>query len=118
MLTIDEQLCTGCGRCVKICPEGFELINDRSIVKDSDAPCIKEAISACPSNAIIYDEDDRIDLSIGKRAFDRIQGIFTGIKDTRTKGRGMSTARGRGPGRGRGRCPGYGRGRGRGRRGR
>jgi len=37
MITIDEQLCTGCGRCVKICPEGFELINDRSIVKDSNA---------------------------------------------------------------------------------
>ncbi len=55
---IDQNLCLGCGACVSICPEVFELGSDgRAHVKDGVnykkfEEIIKRAISSCPVRAI------------------------------------------------------------------
>ena len=52
MTKIDKNKCLGCGACVSACSEGFEIINQKAEIKNSEAKCIKEAISICPVNAI------------------------------------------------------------------
>jgi len=55
---IDQNLCLGCGACVSVCPEVFELGSDgRAHVKDrvnykKFEEIIKRAISSCPVRAI------------------------------------------------------------------
>jgi ferredoxin len=56
-VTVDES-CVGCGSCVEVCPEVFELEDDLAIVKKGadlslDAKII-EAAEACPVEAIHY----------------------------------------------------------------
>lgn len=57
-ITIDESLCTGCGLCVSVCPEAFE-INDDNIAKVKGDSCegqdIKEVAVQCPVEAIKVD---------------------------------------------------------------
>ena len=47
--------CIGCESCVELCPEVFEMEDDKAIVKDpsSTAECVQEAIDTCPVEAII-----------------------------------------------------------------
>lgn len=52
MTKVDEDTCIGCGACEATCPEGFELKDGKAKVKDGKAPCIKDAISGCPVDAI------------------------------------------------------------------
>ena len=57
MTTIDKNKCIGCGTCASMCPEVFEMEDspDGSKAKvkaQKDIPCVKEAIEACPVNAI------------------------------------------------------------------
>ena len=58
-VTVDEN-CVGCGSCVEICPEVFELEGDVAIVKKgadlSLDTKIAEAAEACPVEAIHYDK--------------------------------------------------------------
>jgi ferredoxin len=49
---IDRTKCFGCGACQSVCPEGFEIIDGKSKVKNADAECIEQAIKACPVAAI------------------------------------------------------------------
>lgn len=56
-IKIDISKCVGCGMCMNLCPEVFELKNGRSSVKknanlEKNKDCIKEAISHCPVQAI------------------------------------------------------------------
>ena len=53
MVKIDKEKCIGCGSCEAICPAGFEVVGDKAKVKDVNAPCIKEAVTACPQGAIV-----------------------------------------------------------------
>jgi ferredoxin len=58
-VTVDES-CVGCGSCVEVCPEVFELEDDLAIVKKGadlslDAKII-EAADACPVEAIHYEK--------------------------------------------------------------
>lgn len=60
-IIVDADLCTGCGLCVDICPEVFEMKDDVSIVKTSDvsgetAEKVKESQENCPVEAIIIEE--------------------------------------------------------------
>jgi ferredoxin len=53
---VDKSLCIGCGNCVSVYPEGFEMEDDgKSHYIDSvegDAEKIQEAIDECPVAAI------------------------------------------------------------------
>ncbi len=55
---VDKEKCIGCGACVSVCPEVFELDeNGKSEVKTSecDSDCCEEAKNICPVDAIILD---------------------------------------------------------------
>ncbi|MHC4111940.1 MAG: ferredoxin [Planctomycetota bacterium] len=59
---VDSELCEGCGPCVDICPEAFEL-NDEgiAIVMLDDVPeelqeICREALENCPTEAISIEE--------------------------------------------------------------
>lgn len=58
---VNESLCTGCGLCVDICPEVFEMGEDVSVVKEENVPAdleekVKEAAESCPVEAIEIQE--------------------------------------------------------------
>ncbi|CAD6492241.1 MAG: 4Fe-4S single cluster domain of Ferredoxin I [Candidatus Argoarchaeum ethanivorans] len=57
MVQIDTNRCTGCGVCVKICPDGFEVKEKKAVLKNSGAGCIDEAAAACPVGAITSDSN-------------------------------------------------------------
>jgi len=53
MTKINSKECIGCGSCVSICPEVFEMKGAKAVVKaQKDLPCVKEAIESCPVSAI------------------------------------------------------------------
>jgi len=54
---VDPDTCTGCGLCVDVCPEVFDLTDDVATVKVEEVPesaqeCSKEAQENCPVEAI------------------------------------------------------------------
>ena len=54
-VSVDKNLCIGCGACASLCPEIFEIKNGKAFAKKSkveDASCAKEAESGCPVGAI------------------------------------------------------------------
>ena len=57
---IDYDACTGCGTCVEICPEVFELKDEKAevIAADKCNTCdCQEAADTCPSEAISFTEE-------------------------------------------------------------
>jgi ferredoxin len=55
---VDYETCIGCGSCVEICPEVFELRSDekawvKGLDKCDTCNC-QEAIDLCPVQAIIW----------------------------------------------------------------
>ena len=57
---VDDGLCTGCGICVDVCPEVFEMGETVSIVKVDAVPKelevkAREAAEGCPVEAIIVE---------------------------------------------------------------
>lgn len=52
MASVDKDKCIGCGACVSICPEAFEMVEGKSQVKNADAGCVADAASSCPVGAI------------------------------------------------------------------
>ena len=58
---IDRDLCTGCGACVDIAPDVFE-VGDDDIArvknpKGASEATIQEAVESCPSEAISLQEE-------------------------------------------------------------
>jgi ferredoxin len=56
-VSVDEETCIGCGVCVSVCPDVFELNDDSVAVviegADCDsAGCCEEAAENCPVQAI------------------------------------------------------------------
>jgi len=56
-IKVDKNKCLGCGMCVNMCPEVFELKNGKSQIKEKanlekNKECIKEAADNCPVQAI------------------------------------------------------------------
>ena len=52
--SVDKEKCIGCGACVSVCPDGFEMDDDgKSIVKSTECSCLEEGKSVCPVDAII-----------------------------------------------------------------
>ena len=54
MVKVDKGKCIGCGLCAQTCSEVFKMGTDgKSEVKaQKNLPCVKEAIDACPVDAI------------------------------------------------------------------
>ena len=54
MVKVDNKKCIGCGLCVSLCPELFEISEDGKaiIISQKNPPCAKEAIDSCPVEAI------------------------------------------------------------------
>jgi len=59
-ITINKQKCIGCGSCTAVCPDLFELEDDRAQLKkeaenkedDETKKCAQEAADICPVQAI------------------------------------------------------------------
>jgi NAD-dependent dihydropyrimidine dehydrogenase PreA subunit len=57
-VTVDKDVCTGCGECVEVCPvEVFELIDDKSEPVNADE-CMgcESCIEVCEDGAITVEE--------------------------------------------------------------
>lgn len=58
---VDYELCIGCGSCVEVCPEVFELRDDSKayvIAEDKCNSCdCEEAAGICPVEAISFSEE-------------------------------------------------------------
>lgn len=59
-IRIDEEACTGCGKCVNICPQIFVLEDDVAVIIDRDdrhqfKKLCKKAADACSLGAIIIE---------------------------------------------------------------
>jgi ferredoxin len=60
-VSIDKDLCTGCGLCADAAPDVFELADDMAsvkvaTVKKSLYDAVREAADDCPTEAIIIEE--------------------------------------------------------------
>lgn len=58
---VDYELCIGCGVCAELCPEVFEIRDDKSLVigpDECDTCDCEEAIISCPVEAIKMVEND------------------------------------------------------------
>ncbi len=59
---VDSELCDGCGPCVDICPEAFELDEDGiAVVVFEEVPeelqeACREAADTCPTEAITIED--------------------------------------------------------------
>lgn len=58
---VDPDLCNGDEICIQVCPEVFEMEDDKAIVKMGEIPedlqdSVREAADSCPSEAIIIEE--------------------------------------------------------------
>lgn len=101
MIWVDPNECIGCGLCVTLCPEGFEIKEGKSIVKNSDADCVSDAMADCPVGAIATDNKDNMRVynqpgisSTGQRIERGVGNRMVGVLDTVPKsGRGRRRSR-------------------------
>ena len=59
---IDAEECTGCETCVEMCAEVFAFNEDEEkaeviLAEGGPEDCIEEAIEACPTECIHWEED-------------------------------------------------------------
>ena len=60
---VDKNLCIGCGICVEVCPEVFEMGDDNKaqakvklVSPEAESSC-RDAADQCPESAIKIEED-------------------------------------------------------------
>jgi ferredoxin len=55
IISVDKNLCIGCGACTSLCPNVFKINeNDRKaeVISQEDEECAKNTASSCPVQAI------------------------------------------------------------------
>jgi ferredoxin len=60
-VVIDEEACIGCSSCVELCPEIFQMNEDKEkaeviLPEGGSEECIEEAIDTCPVSCIQWEE--------------------------------------------------------------
>jgi len=91
LVKIDKDRCVGCGICVNICPQGFEILNGKSQIKDENASCIFEATNSCPRVAIILEENKSQEKTSTRQSFRT--GFINDIISSFEKGGSFKTSR-------------------------
>jgi len=51
-MKVDKEKCIGCGACVAVCPQSFEMAGDGKAVAKADSDCAEAGKNACPTSAI------------------------------------------------------------------
>ena len=64
-LEIKEDYCIGCGLCVKMLPEYYEMNNNKAVVLKTPEgkealQAIQESLEKCPSKAIVLNKGDKV----------------------------------------------------------
>jgi len=54
-ISVNKDLCIGCGTCASLCPKGFILKDDGKAEASSqeDTECAQKASESCPVQAIV-----------------------------------------------------------------
>ena len=54
MITVNKDLCIGCGSCAALCPDVFTIGDDgkSEVVGQDNVECSKNAAASCPVQAI------------------------------------------------------------------
>jgi NAD-dependent dihydropyrimidine dehydrogenase PreA subunit len=57
VVTVNEELCTGCGECVNSCPaQIFKLENNKSVVGNDECLGCQGCVAVCPVAAVKVEE--------------------------------------------------------------
>jgi len=91
LVKIDKNRCVGCGICVNICPQGFEMVNRKAKIKNENASCIIETANSCPQGAIILEENKNQEEPSTRQAFRT--GFINNIASSLGRGRNFGTDR-------------------------
>lgn len=54
MITVNKELCIGCGACAALCPDVFQMNAEgkSEVINQSNMECAKNAVDGCPVQAI------------------------------------------------------------------
>ena len=54
-ISVNKDLCIGCGTCASLCPNGFKMTDDNKAEATSqeDTECAGKASESCPVQAIV-----------------------------------------------------------------
>ena len=60
-VTVNKDLCIGCGACTATCPEVFDFDDDglAKVIKDEINDDVKMAAEGCPTEAIEISEENK-----------------------------------------------------------
>lgn len=109
MVKVDKNKCFGCAVCAGICPSGIVMEKSFPVIKDQNAPCLMDAVKACPAQALIVDDGEN--KKISKNESQTVSGVISSSQDpSYGRNSAFNTGRGTGGGMGRG-SSGGGRGR-------
>ena len=76
---VNQEMCTGCGACVEVCPVGAIALDDRGVAGIDEDECIRcgKCHEACPEEAVRHDSEripQEVDANL--RWVDRLRGHF------------------------------------------
>lgn len=56
-IKVDKDACIGCGTCMSLCPDVFELNAEgkADVISQDNIECAKNAVETCPVQAISVD---------------------------------------------------------------